>query len=173
MYIVGQHKDSGRYELVIQNKYGEISTSGWIDVLSKPEIIGLKDQTSLPSSTIAFDAIVLANPKPKVTWTRGNENLCNNENCEVIADPDDDKYRLVFQCVKPGEDGLYTLTAVNDQGTTTASFRLNVKGEHFEIVIKQDKKKLISCAIVIDLPETRCMIKFRAKLTEIDPKYLI
>ncbi|XP_017473444.1 PREDICTED: muscle M-line assembly protein unc-89-like [Rhagoletis zephyria] len=125
-----QHKDSGHYELQILNKYGEISTSGWIDVLSKPEIIGLKDCSCLPDDTIAFDAIIYANPKPKVTWTRGNENLCNNENCEVIADLDGDKYRLVFQCVKPVEDGLYTLTAVNDQGTTTSSFHLNVKGQH-------------------------------------------
>ncbi|XP_036332219.1 obscurin [Rhagoletis pomonella] len=124
-----QHKDSGHYELQILNKYGEISTSGWIDVLSKPEIIGLKDCSCLPDDTIAFDAIIYANPKPKVTWTRGNENLCNNENCEVIADLDGDKYRLVFQCVKPVEDGLYTLTAVNDQGTTTSSFHLNVKVE--------------------------------------------
>ncbi|XP_020716206.1 obscurin isoform X3 [Ceratitis capitata] len=147
-----QHKDSGRYELVIQNKYGEISTSGWIDVLSKPEIIGLKDQTSLPSSTIAFDAIVLANPKPKVTWTRGNENLCNNENCEVIADPDDDKYRLVFQCVKPGEDGLYTLTAVNDQGTTTASFRLNVKVEKPTFIKLPDDQSIQDyCPALVDV----------------------
>uniref|UniRef100_A0A0K8U7P3 Muscle M-line assembly protein unc-89 n=2 Tax=Bactrocera latifrons TaxID=174628 RepID=A0A0K8U7P3_BACLA len=124
-----QHKDSGRYELQIENKYGKISTTGWIDVLSKPEIIGLKDQCCLPNDTIAFDAIILANPKPKVTWTRGNENLCNNENCEVIADVDDDKYRLVFQCVKSEEDGLYSLTAVNDQGSSTASFHLNVKVE--------------------------------------------
>ncbi|XP_049307131.1 obscurin isoform X3 [Bactrocera dorsalis] len=124
-----QHKDSGRYELQIENKYGKISTTGWIDVLSKPEIIGLKDQCCLPNDTIAFDAIILANPKPKVTWTRGNENLCNNENCEVIADIDDNKYRLVFQCVKSEEDGLYSLTAVNDQGSSTASFHLNVKVE--------------------------------------------
>ncbi|XP_069964240.1 obscurin isoform X3 [Bactrocera oleae] len=124
-----QHKDSGRYELQIENKYGKISTSGWIDVLSKPEIMGLKDQCCLPNDTIAFDAIILANPKPKVTWTRGNENLCNNENCEVIADIEDDKYRLVFQCVKPEEDGLYSLTAINDQGLSLSSFHLNVKVE--------------------------------------------
>ncbi|XP_067629054.1 obscurin isoform X3 [Eurosta solidaginis] len=124
-----QHKDSGRYELQIQNQYGEVNTSGWIDVLSKPEIIGLKDQSCLPKDTVAFDTIILANPKPKVTWTRGNENLCNNENCDVIADIDVDKYRLVFQCAKPEEEGVYTLIAVNSQGTTTASFKLSVKVE--------------------------------------------
>ncbi|XP_053962910.1 obscurin isoform X2 [Anastrepha ludens] len=138
-----QHKDSGRYELQIQNKYGELSTSGWIDVLSKPEIIGLKDQSCLPNDTIAFDVIVHANPKPKVTWTRGNENLCNNENCEVIADIDADKYRLVFQCVKPAEDGLYTLTAVNDQGTTSTSFKLNVKVEKPTFVILPDDQSVL------------------------------
>ncbi|XP_054088791.1 obscurin [Zeugodacus cucurbitae] len=138
-----QHKDSGRYELQIQNKYGQISTSGWIDVLSKPEIVGLKDQCCLPNDTIAFDAIILSNPKPKVTWTRGNENLCNNENCEVIADIDDNKYRLVFQCVKPDEEGLYTLTAINDQGSSVISFNLSVKVEKPTFIIPPEDQSIL------------------------------
>lgn len=106
-----------------------MATSGWIDVLAKPEISGLDDRKCLPGDTICFEALVEANPKPKVTWTRGNENLCNNENCEVIADVDADKYRLVFQAVSPSEDGKYTITATNSEGRSTVDFNLNVLGK--------------------------------------------
>lgn len=112
----------------IENKFGQATVICHADVLSKPEIIGLKDQGCMPGQTVCFDVVVQANPKPKVTWSRGNENLCNNENCEVIADVEADKYRLVFQTVGPADGGTYTLTAVNNEGTTTQDFKLNVHG---------------------------------------------
>jgi len=127
--ITAEIKDSGRYELKVKNKYGELATSGWIDVLAKPEISGLNDTKCLPGDTICFEALVQANPKPKVSWTRGNENLCNHENCEVIADVDADKYRLVFQSVSPSEDGKYTITATNSEGRATVDFNLAVLGK--------------------------------------------
>lgn len=127
--LLAVHEDNGRYELQIENKYGKLDCSCWADVLSKPEIIGLKDQGCMPGQTVCFDVVVKANPKPKVTWSRGNENLCNNENCEVIADVDANKYRLVFQAAGSHDSGSYTLTAVNSEGTTAQDFKLNVHGK--------------------------------------------
>nr|XP_043066936.1 obscurin [Drosophila bipectinata] len=135
-------KDSGRYELKVKNKYGELATSGWIDVLAKPEISGLDDRKCLPGDTICFEALVEANPKPKVTWTRGNENLCNNENCEVIADVDADKYRLVFQAVSPTEDGKYTITATNSEGRSTVDFNLNVLVEKPTFIVQPESQSI-------------------------------
>lgn len=129
-------KDSGRYELKVKNKHGEFTTNGAIDVLAKPEISGLVDHKCMPGETVCFEALVLANPKPKVSWTRGNENLCNNENCEVIADVDGDKYRIVFQSVAPSEDGKYTITAVNSEGRSDSQFSLNVLGKFKQIEAK-------------------------------------
>lgn len=129
IYYIADIKDSGRYELQVKNKYGELSTKGWIDVLAKPEISGLEDHKCMPGDSVCFEALVLANPKPKVSWTRGNENLCNNENCEVIADVDGDKYRIVFQSVTPSDDGKYTVTAVNSEGRVDSHFNLNVLGK--------------------------------------------
>ncbi|XP_073813115.1 obscurin isoform X2 [Musca autumnalis] len=123
------HEDNGRYELQLENKYGKVNVACFADILSKPEIIGLKDQGCMPGQTVCFDVVVKANPKPKVTWSRGNENLCNNENCEVIADVDANKYRLVFQTVGSNDGGTYTLTAVNNEGTTAQDFKLNVHVE--------------------------------------------
>lgn len=125
-----KHEDNGRYELKVDNKYGKFETSCWADILSKPEIIGLNDQGCLPGDTVCFDVVVQANPKPKVTWSRGNENLCNNDNCEVIADVDAEKYRLVFQTITCTDGGVYNLTAVNNEGTTSQDFKLNVHGKH-------------------------------------------
>ncbi|XP_017045137.1 obscurin isoform X2 [Drosophila ficusphila] len=135
-------KDSGRYELKVKNKYGELATSGWIDVLAKPEISGLDDRKCLPGDTICFEALVQANPKPKVTWTRGNENLCNHENCEVIADVDADKYRLVFQAVAPSEDGKYTITATNSEGRATFDFNLAVLVEKPTFIVQPESQSI-------------------------------
>ncbi|XP_070068460.1 obscurin isoform X3 [Drosophila takahashii] len=135
-------KDSGRYELKVKNKYGELATSGWIDVLAKPEISGLNDTKCLPGDTICFEALVQANPKPKVSWTRGNENLCNNENCEVIADVDADKYRLVFQSVSPSEDGKYTITATNSEGRATVDFNLAVLVEKPTFIVQPESQSI-------------------------------
>nr|NP_001286806.1 obscurin, isoform H [Drosophila melanogaster]AHN56601.1 obscurin, isoform H [Drosophila melanogaster] len=135
-------KDSGRYELKVKNKYGELVTSGWIDVLAKPEISGLNDTKCLPGDTICFEALVQANPKPKVSWTRGNENLCNHENCEVIADVDADKYRLVFQSVSPCEDGKYTITATNSEGRAAVDFNLAVLVEKPTFIVQPESQSI-------------------------------
>ncbi|EDW57066.1 GM15480 [Drosophila sechellia] len=135
-------KDSGRYELKVKNKYGELVTSGWIDVLAKPEISGLNDTKCLPGDTICFEALVQANPKPKVSWTRGNENLCNHENCEVIADVDADKYRLVFQSVSPSEDGKYTITATNSEGRAAVDFNLAVLVEKPTFIVQPESQSI-------------------------------
>ncbi|XP_023037819.2 obscurin isoform X1 [Drosophila willistoni] len=135
-------KDSGRYEVTAKNKHGELDTIGWIDVLAKPEITGLEDHKCLPGDSVCFEALVLANPKPKVTWTRGNENLCNNENCEVIADVDGDKYRLVFQSVSPSEDGKYTITAVNSEGRSSVDFHLNVLVEKPTFIVHPEDQSI-------------------------------
>ncbi|XP_037951991.1 obscurin isoform X2 [Teleopsis dalmanni] len=121
-----RHTDSGRYEVIIKNKYGEVESNCVVNIKSKPEILNLKDASCVPFETVCFNAEVIANPKPKVTWTKGNENLCNKSNCEVIADVDADKYRLLFQSVKPSDVGKYSLTASNELGTTTQEFNLNV-----------------------------------------------
>lgn len=113
----------------MENKYGQLETSCWTDVLSKPEIIGLTDVGCFPGESATFNVSVEANPKPKITWTRGNENLCNNANCEVIFDMEAEKYSLVFHVVRAADTGPYMLTAVNAEGTTAQEFKLNVHGK--------------------------------------------
>lgn len=91
-FPAGRHCDTGNYRFVAKNKYGEAESSGRLDILLKPEIDGFKDQTSVPAQTVTFDVNIYANPKPKVVWTKDGKNLCNSDNCEVIADVQRESY---------------------------------------------------------------------------------
>lgn len=91
-FPAGRHCDTGNYALKAKNKYGYAECSAHLDILLKPEIVGFKDQTSVPNKTVTFEVSIHANPKPKVTWTKGKINCCNNENCDVIADVEKEVY---------------------------------------------------------------------------------
>jgi hypothetical protein len=87
-----RHVDTGDYQVKLKNKYGEADDKCRVDILLKPEIEGLQDKKCLPYEQVIFQATIYANPKPKVTWTKNGENLCNNENCDVIADVEKEVY---------------------------------------------------------------------------------
>lgn len=91
-FPAGRHCDTGNYTLQAKNKYGYAECSAHLDILLKPEIEGFKDQTADPGNTVTFEVNIYANPKPKVTWTKGKVNCCNNENCDVIADVEKEVY---------------------------------------------------------------------------------
>lgn len=91
-FPAGRHCDTGSYALQAKNKFGQIETSAHLDILLKPEIEGFKDQISVPSKSVTFEVKIYANPKPKVTWTRGNVNCGNIDNCNVIADVEKEVY---------------------------------------------------------------------------------
>ncbi len=91
-FPAGRHCDTGNYQFKAKNKYGSAESSARLDILVKPEIENFKDQVSVPNQTVVFEATVHANPKPKVTWTKSGKNVCNNDNCEVIADVDKELY---------------------------------------------------------------------------------
>lgn len=87
-----RHFDTGDYYVKLKNKYGEAEDKCRVDILLKPEIEGLQDKKCLPYEQVIFQATIYANPKPKVTWTKDGVNLCNNDNCDVIADVEKEVY---------------------------------------------------------------------------------
>ncbi|KAG4067668.1 hypothetical protein HA402_005440 [Bradysia odoriphaga] len=132
-FPAGRHCDTGNYQFKAKNKYGSAESSARLDILLKPEIENFKDQMSVPNQTVVFEATVHANPKPKVTWTKSGKNVCNNDNCEVIADVDKELYTLIVTNVGLEDDGVYTLTASNSVGETVATAKLSCHTEkpHF------------------------------------------
>lgn len=87
-----RHADTGDYSVKLTNKYGSTEDSCRVDILLKPEISGFQDKKCLPYEQVIFQATVLANPKPKITWTKDGENLANSDNCDVIADVEKEVY---------------------------------------------------------------------------------
>uniref|UniRef100_A0A182J430 Muscle M-line assembly protein unc-89 n=1 Tax=Anopheles atroparvus TaxID=41427 RepID=A0A182J430_ANOAO len=124
-----RHYDTGDYTFRAKNKYDINESNGRLDVLLKPEIENFNDTTVLPFTQGVFQVLVKANPKPKVTWTKDGLNLCNNDNCDVIADIEKEIYTLVIESCALAEHGTYTLTATNAQGETVANAKLNVHTE--------------------------------------------
>uniref|UniRef100_A0A336KYA7 CSON000839 protein n=1 Tax=Culicoides sonorensis TaxID=179676 RepID=A0A336KYA7_CULSO len=122
-----QHVDTGIYTFKATNKYGSFETSCRLDVLLKPDIIGLKNQECLPYEQAVFHAVINANPKPKVVWTRNGENLCNVENCDVISDVEKESYTLIVEKVTIKDSATYVLTASNDIGETIVEAKLECK----------------------------------------------
>lgn len=90
-----RHVDTGDYAVSFKNKYGASDDSCRVEVLLKPEIEGLQDKKCLPYEQVIFQATIHANPKPKVIWTKDGQNLCNNDNCDVIADVEKEVYTWV------------------------------------------------------------------------------
>lgn len=130
VYIPGvRHEDTGDYAVQIKNKHGIAESNCHMEVLSKPEVIGLKDQSAEPFDKITYQCKVIANPKPKVVWSKNGENLCNNDHYDVIADIEHDSYKLIVHSAAAGEAGSYTLTATNSQGETVAYAQLHLHGK--------------------------------------------
>lgn len=125
----GEHEDTGTYTFRAKNKYGAIESSARLEVVQKPEIVGLKDQSSLPYKQIVFQANIYSNPKPKVTWTRNGVNCCNIENCDVLSDFEKEVFTLIVENVTVDDDATYILTASNEHGETVAEARLKVEVE--------------------------------------------
>ncbi|XP_055686187.1 obscurin isoform X7 [Lutzomyia longipalpis] len=124
-----RHTDTGDYAIKVKNKYGYAEASAHLEVYLKPEIKGLKDQAAEPYDEITFECIIHANPRPKVVWTKNGQNLCNNDNFEVIADVERETYKLIVKSAIPEEGGSYTLTASNSEGETQVYAQLNLHVE--------------------------------------------
>uniref|UniRef100_A0A8D8NTA4 Muscle M-line assembly protein unc-89 n=1 Tax=Culex pipiens TaxID=7175 RepID=A0A8D8NTA4_CULPI len=127
LYIAeGRHYDTGNYTFRAKNKYDINESNCRLDVLLKPEIENLSDITVEPFTQGVFQVLIKANPKPKVTWTKDGINLCNVDNCDVIADVEKEIYTLLVESCAMAEHGTYTLTATNNFGETVATAKLNV-----------------------------------------------
>ncbi|XP_062553317.1 obscurin isoform X3 [Armigeres subalbatus] len=127
LYIAeARHYDTGNYTFRAKNKYDINESNCRLDVLLKPEIENFTDITVEPFTQGVFQVLIKANPKPKVTWTKDGINLCNVDNCDVIADVEKEIYTLLVESCALAEHGTYTITASNTFGETVASAKLNV-----------------------------------------------
>ncbi|XP_065086396.1 obscurin isoform X3 [Ochlerotatus camptorhynchus] len=127
LYIAeARHYDTGNYTFRATNKYDINESNCRLDVLLKPEIENFHDITVEPFTQGVFQVLIKANPKPRVVWTKDGINLCNVDNCDVIADVEKEIYTLLVESCALTEHGTYTVTASNTFGETIATAKLNV-----------------------------------------------
>ncbi|XP_049802567.1 obscurin isoform X3 [Schistocerca nitens] len=125
----GQHGDTGQYKIKATNKFGEDESSARLDILLIPEIDALSDITKIPYEDTAFEVQILANPKPKVTWTRNGEKLSSSDHTTISENVEKEVYKLEIKNIGLGDDGVYVVTASNSQGERSQQAKLTVHTE--------------------------------------------
>ncbi|XP_049949483.1 obscurin isoform X1 [Schistocerca serialis cubense] len=125
----GQHGDTGQYKIKATNKFGEDESSARLDILLIPEIDALSDITKIPYEDTVFEVQILANPKPKVTWTRNGEKLSSSDHTIISENVEKEVYKLEIKNIGLGDDGVYVVTASNSQGERSQQAKLTVHTE--------------------------------------------
>ncbi|XP_046987930.1 obscurin isoform X3 [Schistocerca americana] len=125
----GQHGDTGQYKIKATNKFGEDESSARLDILLIPEIDALSDITKIPYEDTVFEVQILANPKPKVTWTRNGEKLSSSDHTTISENVEKEVYKLEIKNIGLGDDGVYVVTASNSQGERSQQAKLTVHTE--------------------------------------------
>ena len=104
--------------------------------LDKPEkVYGLANQTA------SFATVIIGDPKPTVTWSKGRNQIKDGENAaKIYSDDSIDAYFMDINGCKPKDAGTYQVTATNEFGTDTASVTLIITENPEEVV---DYKSLL------------------------------
>lgn len=71
-----------------------------------------------------WEAVVRANPKPDMIWTKGDKILNDDEHFGVEEDFKQKSYKLIIKNVDDEDVGTYTVKAVNEYGDATATAEL-------------------------------------------------
>ncbi|XP_071443881.1 protein Obscurin isoform X2 [Hetaerina americana] len=125
----GEHFDSGVYRIHAKNKFGEGDCSARLDILLVPEIEAMKDVTTIPYENVTFKVVIYANPVAKVVWTKDGEKLKEDKHVKIIEDLIKEEYSVELTDIGLAQDGVYTVTATNDQGESSQTVTLKVHTE--------------------------------------------
>lgn len=127
-------EDEDEYVCRAVNKAGVKSTRAELVINSAPKIhvpprfrdIAFFDKGENAVIKIPFTG----NPKPKITWSREGETIESGGHFHVEV-----KERhavLTIRDVSKIDNGPYTITAVNDQGSDTAIIKIQISGKFFK-----------------------------------------
>ncbi|RWS07258.1 muscle M-line assembly protein unc-89-like protein, partial [Dinothrombium tinctorium] len=109
---------AGTYECIATNRAGKASTSGCIDVVSKPYFIqDLEETTAFLGESTWLEVRVGGIPKPKVEWYKNGEKILT----KIDAEHQDSRYRLNFKSLKEEHEGEYYCVATNRVGEAVSS----------------------------------------------------
>ncbi|XP_076165903.1 obscurin isoform X4 [Ptiloglossa arizonensis] len=117
-------EDTGEYTLKLQNKYGEAEASAFLNLLLRPEVQEFKDTTGPVGETLEWEIIITGNPIPDITWSKNGEVLEKGDRFDFSHDKRTNTFKLIIKEVVLEDDGVYTVTAKNYLGETSAEASL-------------------------------------------------
>lgn len=146
----------GTYTVLAVNREGEASLPIVLKIKTgqkeKPQVIEpLKSLTIREGESVVLTTQVVGNPQPTVTWYR------NNKPIKALQTKSDGETHTVT-IVKPRkgkDDGVYTLKAVNSEGTAETSAVITIEGRTFislHIIRTKIKKTLLDTIWLVALP---------------------
>ncbi|CAH0745798.1 unnamed protein product, partial [Diatraea saccharalis] len=118
----------GTYTVLAVNREGEASLPIVLKIKTgqreKPQVIEpLKNMTIREGESVVLSAQVVGNPQPKVTWYKNNEPVKKQ-----TTKSDGDTHTITIVKPKKGkDDGVYTLKAVNSEGSTETSAVITIE----------------------------------------------
>ncbi|XP_018359776.1 PREDICTED: muscle M-line assembly protein unc-89 isoform X3 [Trachymyrmex cornetzi] len=117
-------EDTGEYTLKLKNKWGEAESSAFLSLLLKPEIDSFRDHSESVDERVEWQAVIKGNPKPDIKWMKDGIELQKDERYDMEEDKRNCKYKLIIKKLSLEDKGIYTVTAKNYLGETSAQATL-------------------------------------------------
>ncbi|XP_070195291.1 peroxidasin-like isoform X2 [Littorina saxatilis] len=118
-----QADDRGDYQCYASNAVQTISATARLAVRSRPVIsLPPADTSAVEGHPVNFTCGASGDPEPTVTWMRGNSEIQNGREFEILSDG----HVLVVRQTTRALQGVYTCRADSEAGSITASARLIV-----------------------------------------------
>lgn len=126
----------GTYTVLAVNREGEASLPIVLKIKTgekeKPQVIEpLKNISILEGESVVLSAQVVGNPQPTVTWYKNNKPVKS-----LTTKSDGNTHTITIIKPRKGkDDGVYTLKAVNSEGSTETSAVITIEGKSLLLLL--------------------------------------
>ncbi|XP_037085172.1 obscurin-like isoform X4 [Pollicipes pollicipes] len=120
-------RDQGVYEAIVSNPHGEARQRVTLHVAEHPRFTHTPEEaTVMQRDQARFEARVTGVPRPDIRWYKDWLPLAPSDRVRIHWKEPDTCVLLINGCV-PRDNGLYSISATNVAGTTSASAMLHVE----------------------------------------------
>ena len=125
-----QMDDTGDYKCVVKNELGSAACECELTVtkpLAAPEFkLKLKNVHVNEGEQAQFHAKAVGNPKPKIEWFHGTQEIVNEGRFTITSGETDEESCLLIDDLTIDDSGIYKCVASNSVGKTTCRGELEV-----------------------------------------------